>query len=55
MLIPEIVWRMKKKNHAGLVISSPDHKRVEDLLKQYTERFYTDFFATQPIADKPSD
>ena len=52
---PEIVWRMKKKNHAGLVISSPDHKRVEDLLKQYTERFYSDFFATQPIAESPSD
>ena len=51
----EIVWRMKKKNHAGLVLNSHDHKRVEELLKQYTERFYRDFFATQPIAESPSD
>ncbi len=50
----EIVWRMKQKNHAGLIISSPDHKRVEELLKQYTERFYTDFFATHPITDIPT-
>jgi len=49
----EIVWRMKKKNHAGLIFSSTDHKRIEDLLKQYTERFYKDFFATHPIADIP--
>ncbi len=47
----EIVWQMKKKNHAGLIISSPDHNRVEQLLKQYTERFYTDFFASHPLTD----
>ncbi len=49
----EIVWRMKKQNHAGLIISSPDHKRIEELLKQYIDRFYTDFFATQPITETP--
>ena len=47
----EIVWQMKKKNHAGLIISSPDHNRVEQLLIQYTERFYTDFFASHPLTD----
>ncbi len=51
----EIVWRLKKKNHAGLIISSPDHNRIEQLLKQYTERFYTDFFATHPISDTPAN
>jgi biotin carboxylase len=49
----EVVWRMKKKNHAGLIISSPDHNRIESLLKKYTERFYNDFFATHPIEERP--
>lgn len=51
----EIVWRLKKKNHAGLIISSPDHNRIGQLLKQYTERFYKDFFATHPISDTPAN
>jgi hypothetical protein len=51
----EIFWRLKKKHHAGLIISSPDYNRTEELLKQYTERFYTDFFASHPMADKPDN
>jgi biotin carboxylase len=49
----EVVWKMKKKNHAGIIFSSSDHNRVETLLKLYTERFYNEFFATHPIEEKP--
>ncbi len=52
---PEIVWRMKKKNHAGLVFSSKDSNRIEELLGQYTNRFYNDFFASIPIKEKPTN
>ena len=52
---PEIVWRMKKKNHAGLVFSSKDPNRIEELLTQYTDRFYNDFFASIPIKEKPTN
>jgi len=51
----EVVWRLKKKNHAGLIVASPDQERVGALLDSYTQRFYADFFASQPPRDKPSD
>ncbi len=48
----EIVWRMNKRAHAGLIVMSPDPMRVEYLLHEYTERFYRDFFATQPMLER---
>jgi biotin carboxylase len=50
---PEIVWRMDKKYHAGLIVASPDPQRVEDLLNSYAERFVNDFLAVAPLPDKP--
>jgi hypothetical protein len=51
---PEIVWRLKKRHHAGLIAASKDPHRLEELLDQYTERFYTDFWASAPLPDKPT-
>lgn len=51
---PEIVWRMNKHHHAGLIVASKDHKRVEELLASYTDRFYQDFHASVPLPDKPT-
>ncbi len=51
---PEIVWRINKHHHAGLIVASKDHRRVEELLEAYTERFYQDFHATVPLPDKPT-
>jgi hypothetical protein len=45
---PEVVWRMNKKYHAGLIVSSPDAGRVESLLNSYAERFAHDFLAVMP-------
>lgn len=42
---PEIVWRIKKKQHAGLIVASPDPARIEALLDQYGRRFAEDFLA----------
>ncbi len=50
----EIVFRLEKKHHAGLVVASPDAARVQALLEGYTERFYQDFHATAPPPDKPT-
>lgn len=50
----EIVWRLDKRHHVGLIVSSPEHSRVEQLLEEYRRRFHTDFFATQPLPDKPT-
>jgi hypothetical protein len=45
---PEVVWRLDKTHHAGLIVASPKLERVETLLEQYTQDFYRDFFATAP-------
>ncbi|MGZ9222420.1 MAG: ATP-grasp domain-containing protein [Anaerolineales bacterium] len=44
----EIVWRMNKRYHAGLIVSSLDAARVESLLNSYAERFASDFLAVMP-------
>ncbi len=51
---PEVVWRMPKKNHAGLIVASPDAARVEALLNEYSARFAQDFLAVLPPRDKPA-
>ena len=45
---PEIVYKMKKDFHAGLIVASSSSEDVERLLDEYTSRFATDFLTTQP-------
>jgi len=45
---PEIVLRPAEEHHAGLVIRSKDHARVQSLLESYQERFLQDFCASLP-------
>lgn len=52
---PEIYWKLNKEYHAGIIVTSPDKKRIEDLVEEYTRRFYNDFFATAKMGEKPSD
>jgi biotin carboxylase len=52
---PEVIWKLNKRFHAGLIIRSDNPERVEELLDTYTQRFYDDFFATAPMKEKPSD
>ena len=49
---PEIVYRLKKRHHAGLIVRSPKLERIEELLKQYTGRFADDFVAVVPPLEK---
>jgi len=51
---PEIVFRLKKKNHVGFVIASPNRDRVRNLQDEYCRRIYADFFAKLPPPDKPT-
>lgn len=50
---PEIVYRVNKPWHVGLVVQSPDYERVIDLLAQYTQRFNEDFTAVAPPEERP--
>jgi hypothetical protein len=45
---PEIAVRIRKPYHAGLIVTSAKADRVEQLLEDYTRRFYTDFHASAP-------
>jgi biotin carboxylase len=49
----EVVWRLHKRHHAGLIVASPDPARVEALLGEYGQRFQEDFHATMPVPDRP--
>ncbi len=51
---PEVVYRISKYHHAGLIVSSPSQLRVQQLVDSYSTRFQHDFLATEPIPDKPT-
>ncbi len=45
---PEIVWRLEKPYHAGLLIASSEAQRIEMLLTAYNSRFSHDFLHHLP-------
>ena len=49
---PEVVWRSDKKQHAGLILTSPDSERLQALLDEYSRRFAQDFLAVLPPREK---
>jgi biotin carboxylase len=51
---PEIVLRLKKHHHAGLIVRSEDPERVRRLLEEYGERFAREYLAVAPVPDRPT-
>jgi len=49
----EIVYRVKKRHHAGLIVRSPQLLRVNELLAGYSSRFADDFVAVAPPPERP--
>jgi hypothetical protein len=49
----EIVYRVKKRHHAGLIVRSPRLERVNELLDTYSARFVEDFVAVVPPPERP--
>lgn len=49
---PEIVYRVNKKHHAGLIVRSKSLERVQELLNQYAVRFADDFAAVLPPLER---
>ena len=52
---PEIAVRVKKSHHAGLIVTSPNGDRIEELIEDYTRRFYQDFHASAPPPERAVD
>lgn len=48
----EIVYRVKKDNHVGFVVKSPERDRVQHLLAEYSNRFITDFTIVAPPRER---
>ena len=48
----EIVYRVRKPYHVGLVVRSPDPARVRELLDQYARRFADEFIAVAPPLER---
>ncbi len=52
---PEIVWRMNKEHHVGLIVRSSGIARVNQLLDDYARRVQTDFLTSEPSKERPTD
>ncbi|MGI9104994.1 MAG: ATP-grasp domain-containing protein [Pyrinomonadaceae bacterium] len=48
----EIVYRVRRAHHVGLVVRSPDHARVRELLDDYARRFAAEFSAIAPPLER---
>ena len=51
---PEIVMRLKKHHHAGLIVRSEDAERVRALLEEFAEGFAREFLAVAPVPSRPT-
>jgi len=51
----EIVYRIKKPKHVGLIFYSNKQERVSELLEIYTEKITRDFLAVAPVKERYDD
>jgi hypothetical protein len=49
---PEIVFRLQMKQHIGLVVANESPARVEELLRDYTQRIARDYLMVLPPAER---
>jgi hypothetical protein len=51
----EIVYRVTKPKHVGLIFYSKKQKRVAELLNVYSDRIVADFLAVMPAKERYDD
>ena len=51
----EVVWRLAKRHHAGVIVASPSRARVAELVERYAQRLIDDFSTSLPPATSPRD
>lgn len=52
---PEIVWRLRKRHHVGVIVASPSRARVGELIPTYMRRFREEFYTSLPAATEAVD
>ena len=50
---PEVVWRLAKPHHIGLIVRSPSAARVRELLDDYAARVAREYHASAPPREMP--
>jgi len=51
---PEVVRRLDRHHHAGLIVCASSSERVETIVQEYSDRFLEEFCAIEPAPDKPT-
>ena len=51
---PEIVQRLNRHHHAGLIVCANSADRIETLVNEYSGRFLEEFCAVEPAPGKPT-
>jgi len=51
---PEIVVRLKKHHHAGLIVRSSRPERIQQLVTDYSQQFAARYLASMPPPEKPT-
>lgn len=51
----EVVWRMVRRHHAGLIVAASEPGRIEELLDSYNTRFHEDFHTSLPVPDRATN
>jgi biotin carboxylase len=51
---PEVVGRLSRHHHAGLILKSPSAERLDALVGEYSNCFLEEFCAIEPAPDKPT-
>jgi hypothetical protein len=52
---PELIWRMQKRHHVGMIVKSPDRGRVQYLLDRYAGRVRNEYHASAPPRERPGE
>lgn len=51
----EIVYKVNKPKHVGIIFQSKTQTRIDELIAQYTSRITDDFLATAPVKERYDD
>jgi biotin carboxylase len=51
----EIVYRIKKTQHVGMIFHSAKRQRIDELMSMYTTRITQDFLAVAPVKERYDD
>ncbi len=49
---PELVWRLQKNQHIGMIVVADNQQRVLELLDYYTHRIFEEYHASLPPKEK---